>query len=224
MNSLIAAALFFVGIHLLISGTWLRAALVRRIGELPYLGLFSLLSAAALTWMVIAFTQAHEPIPSALRDWRWVAIVLNLVAWIFIAFGVLSKSPTAYGGERFLNNPDPVTGLHRVTRHPMLWGFALWAAVHMLFNPEPPALVFFGAFLALALIGPPSIDAKRAARMGEAWARYLALTSNVPFAAILAGRNRMVWRELLAPPLAAGIAGWALFLLLHGRLFKMPVL
>ena len=48
MLSLIAAATFFLAIHLLVSGTRLRDALTGRIGQGPYMGLFSLASVAGL--------------------------------------------------------------------------------------------------------------------------------------------------------------------------------
>ena len=48
MSLLIAAAATFVLLHLLVSGTRLRDALAARIGEGPYMGLFSLASIAAL--------------------------------------------------------------------------------------------------------------------------------------------------------------------------------
>jgi hypothetical protein len=47
MASLLAAALFFDGIHFLISGTAPRARIVGLIGERLFQGLFSLMSLAA---------------------------------------------------------------------------------------------------------------------------------------------------------------------------------
>src|SRR5882724_5183185 len=99
MTSLICAALFFVGIHLMISGTTARDALVRKLGERPYLGLFSLASAASLTWLIWAFADARVPEVTDLVRYRWVAAALNVVAFVYITFGVLSKSPTLVGGE-----------------------------------------------------------------------------------------------------------------------------
>ncbi len=58
MISLLAAACFFVGIHLFISGTPLRDAIVARIGEQPYLGLFSLASLAGIVWLCMAYGNA----------------------------------------------------------------------------------------------------------------------------------------------------------------------
>lgn len=223
MLSLAAAAFFFVGIHLLISGTALRARLVAQLGEKTYLGLFSLLSAGGLTWLILAFLKARILLPTALYEWRALALLLNLIAIIFICFGVLAKNPAGLGGERYLDEPDPAKGLQRITRHPMLWGIALWAGTHCVFNPQAAPLWFFGAFLVLAVLGPLALDRKRAVRLGERWARYVALTSNIPFAAIVGGRNRLVWRELLALPLWVALAATAAFTLLHRLLFGIAV-
>lgn len=37
------------------------------------------------------------------------------------------------------------------TRHPMLWGFSLWAVAHLLVNGDTPSFVLFGGLLAWAL-------------------------------------------------------------------------
>ncbi len=217
MASLIAASIFFVGIHLLISGSPLRGGLVRAMGEKPYLGLFSALSAAGLAWLIWAFVDVRSPQPTPLPNLRWLAALLNLIAFCFIVFGVMSRSPTAVGGEALLQQEDPAKAMHRITRHPMLWGFALWAATHMAFNPEPATLWFFGAFLVLALLGPLAIDAKRAKAFGEAWQRYAQKTSNLPFAAILQGRNRLSIAELFDQRLLIALLLWAALLMLHVR-------
>jgi uncharacterized membrane protein len=222
MTSLICAALFFVGIHLLISGTPLRTALVGRLGEKPYQGFFSLLSAAALTWLIWAFSLARVPAPTGLQDYRWLAAVLNLIAFILIVFGVTSRTPTIVGGEGALQDAEPAKGMQRITRHAMLWGVAVWAATHMLFNPQPAVLWFFGAFLALSVIGPPSIDAKRARAHGAAWQSYLQKTSNIPFLAILQGRNRLALAEILDWRLLLAAVSFLLFARFHARFFGLP--
>ncbi len=224
MLSLICAAIFFVGIHLLISGTSLRDVLVGKLGERAYRGLFSFLSAGGLTWLIWSFLHARVPQPTALMDWRWLAATLNLVAFVLIVFGVISRSPTAVGGEGALHDPDPARAAHRITRHPMLWGFALWSATHMLFNPQAPTLVFFGAFLALALIGPRSIDAKRAKALGPLWESYVQKTSNVPFVAIAQGRNRLSIAELFDHRLLIALGVWAVFLIYHAKMFGLPAI
>lgn len=223
MANLLAAALFFVGIHLFISGTALRDRLAARLGELPYRGIFSLLSAGGLAWLVLAYLHARVPQPTPFFAQRQIAAALMLLAWLFVAYGVLTIGPTAVGGERGIGAAE-ARGIHRITRHPMLWGFALWAATHLVFNPDPVNLVFFGAFLVLALAGPRSIDAKRARRFGADWARYARSTSNIPFLAIAQKRNQLKFGELEWWKAAIGAAVFVLFLTLHTRLFGVPPL
>src|SRR5208283_947547 len=114
---------------------------------------------------------------------------------------------------------QPPRGVIRVTRHPMLWAFAIWAGVHIAGNGDTAAIVFFGAFLVTALAGMPSIDAKLARRDGNTWQAVSAATSIVPFAAIAQGRNRLVRREIgwLTPAIA--VVAWIVMLLVHPWLF-----
>ena len=59
MPSLILAAVAFLLLHLLVSGTTVRDRLVARLGEGRYLGLFSLASGAVLAWMLVAHRLAR---------------------------------------------------------------------------------------------------------------------------------------------------------------------
>ena len=59
MTSLIAAAAFFVLLHLLVSGTRLRAAIVGTVGEGPYMALFSLASLGGIVWLSMAYGDAR---------------------------------------------------------------------------------------------------------------------------------------------------------------------
>src|ERR687883_287202 len=96
---------------------------------------------------------------------RWPrALGMRAARFLFVASR--RRTPTAMGGDALLG-AEP-TGIQRVTRHPMLWSFAIWAAVHVIGNGDTASLVFFGAFLVTALAGMPSIDAKLARRAPEA--------------------------------------------------------
>jgi len=77
-----------------------------------------------------------------------------------------------------------VRAMLRVTRHPFLWGVAIWAVGHLLVNGDRASIVLFGGMLILAVSGTSSIDAKRRRKLGDKWDAYAAQTSNVPFAAI----------------------------------------
>jgi uncharacterized membrane protein len=144
-------------------------------------------------------------------------VLLMLPAFVLFAASVTAPNPTAVGGERALG-AEP-RGIQRVTRHPMLWSFALWAAVHVLGNGDSASLLFFGAFGLTALAGMPSIDAKVAARDPGAWSRYAARTSVLPYGAIAAGRNRFVFSEVGWLPVAIGFALWLGLLAFHRTIF-----
>lgn len=44
------------------------------------------------------------------------------------------------------------------TRHPMLWGFALWAGAHLLVNGDTPSFILFGGLLAWSFVEMVAIN------------------------------------------------------------------
>ncbi|HXV00310.1 MAG TPA: NnrU family protein, partial [Caulobacteraceae bacterium] len=195
--------------HLLVSGTRVRDAATGAIGEGPYMGLFSLASVAILTWMILAFGAAHRAAANAVL-WsaspltRDIQMVLQLLAFLLVVPGLATPNPTSVRQEGVLERPDAIKGMVRITRHPFLWGVAIWAADHLLVNGDVAGILLFGTMLLLALFGTASIDAKRRRALGPAWDAFAARTSSVPFAAILAHRQRLDlgeigwWRPALA--------------------------
>ena len=218
MTSLALACLFFLGIHIVISGSPLRGAIVGGIGERAYLAGFSLLSIGGLAWVIAAYGAAHVTPAiwwTAPRWLHWPALALMLLAVLLVVVGLTTPSPTATGGEQRLQREDAVRGVLRISRHPFLWGVALWAATHLALNGDAASALLFATFLLLALIGPPMIDAKRRRAFGPRWERFAAATSSLPFAAIAAGRNRLRLGEIGAWRLALGVAVYALLLAGH---------
>lgn len=224
MTMLLLASLSFALMHLLVSGTALRGAIVARTGERPYRAAFSLASALVLGWMIWAYGQARTVELSASPGLRHAAEGLMLVSLLLIVLGILTPSATGVGGDHRIAGAIAPRGIHRITRHPFLWGVALWAGVHLAANPQPVNLLFFGTFLLVSVAGTFSIDAKLAKRHGAAWVPFAAQTSNLPFAAIVQGRAAMDWAGLGLWRVAAGIAAYGAVLMLHGRLFGAPVL
>lgn len=224
MAMLVLAGAVFVGIHVCISGTRLRDRLVAAIGESPYLGLFSLASAASLTGLILAYRAAPR---AALWDapaWlRGPVVLVMLLAVALVVIGLTTPSPTAAGGAGALERDDAARGILRVTRHPFLCGVALWAALHLVVNGDSASLVLFGTLLVLAVVGPSSIDAKRERAFGDRFRRFAAATSVLPFAAIAAGRNQLRPGEIGVWRLGLALAVYAALLLGHGRLFGAPV-
>jgi uncharacterized membrane protein len=207
MTSLIAAVAFFVLLHLLVSGTRLRTTIVGTIGEGPYMGLFSVASLAGIVWLSMAYGDARG---AGQTYWdsgaagRHASLLIQLIAFLLIVPGLTTPNPTSVKQEGSLDRPDVVSGMLRITRHPFLWGVAIWAAGHLLVNGDGPSLLLFGSMLFLGVSGTYSIDAKRKRALGPSWDAFAAQTSNVPFGAIASGRQKLSlgeigwWRIVLA--------------------------
>jgi uncharacterized membrane protein len=153
-------------------------------GEKGFLGLYSLVSFVGLGWMMWEFSRA----PVGELYWAptnaiWiVASILTLLAAILFA--------GSFQGNPALPNPDGdvirtlaakvPTGVFRVTRHPMMWGFALWGLAHILIAPRMDSFLFNGSFVFLALAGSYGQDRKKEASLGDAWAKWERQTSFLP--------------------------------------------
>jgi uncharacterized membrane protein len=221
LNALLAATVAFVGGHFLLSSAPLRAPLVKALGPGGFTPVYSLLVGAAFVWMLFAYGAAPDITlwypPPALR---WVPLLVMPFALFLAVAGLTTPNPTAVGGEKVVaraaGTPHGlVGGIFTVTRHPFLWGAALWAASHLLVNGSVADLVLMGGVLVLSLGGMLHIDRRREAALGSAWGPIRLTTSLVPLAAVIERRNRLDWR---------GIGWWrpvvALLLyaaLLHGH-------
>lgn len=229
MASLIAAAAFFVLLHLVVSGTVIRDKIVSRIGQGPYMGLFSLASVGGLVWLGLAYGQSRG-MAWNLAYWdlstgTWhFQLLLQLLAMLLIVPGLTTPNPTSVQQEGTLDRPDVIKGMLRISRHPFLWGVAIWAAGHLLVNGDQASIVLFGSILALALFGTSSIDAKRKRALGATWDSFATQTSNVPFAAVFTGRQTVRLGEIGWWRIALAVAVWAILMLGHPILFGVAAL
>jgi uncharacterized membrane protein len=222
MILLMAAALIWIGCHVGIAGGHARTVIVRRIGEPGFLSAFSAASVVAITLLIMAYRRAPYLGLWVAPGWlRWLLLAVMVFAFLLFVCAVLARNPTSLGGGSALHVAP--RGIVRVTRHPMLWSFALWAAVHVAGNGDVASLLFFGAFLVTALAGMPSIDAKVARRDAEGWRGFAAVTSILPFGAILAGRNRLVLGEIGWVPVLAGVLVWGVVAFVHPLVFGVAV-
>jgi uncharacterized membrane protein len=225
MFELILAAAFFVGIHVLIAGSRLRDHLVARIGESLFRAVFSAVSVLGLWWLVTSFRAAPYIETWGPLPWfKPIAVVLMLIAFLLVTTGLTTKNPAAVAGESALTESQAAHGILRITRHPFLWGLAIWAFSHVVANGDLAALVLFGSLLALCLAGTRSIDAKRQRIYGTAWDRFAAVTSNLPFQAILQGRNQLQLAEIGWLRVGAGVLLYAGMLHAHLKLFGVSPL
>jgi uncharacterized membrane protein len=196
MPQLILAALFFIVLHVGVSGTSARGCAIEKLGENVYRAAFSLLSLFGIVWLAHAYRVAGYIETWGQLAWiRPIAALLMLVAFLLVVLGMTTPNPMAVGGENLLMADAPARGIQRVTRHPFLWGVAVWAFVHLIANGDVASLMLFGSLLVLVFVGMISIDAKRKKACGRHWDSYAAATSIIPFQAIKEGRNTLVIAE-----------------------------
>jgi uncharacterized membrane protein len=137
LGLLILGLLVFFGVHTLTSLRDTRAALIGRLGENGYKGLYSLVSLAGLALIVWGYARYratgwidvwHPPVA-----FRHITLLLMLPAVILVV--------TSYIRGR----------IYTTLKHPMLAGIKLWAAAHLLANGDLGSIVLFGSFLAWAV-------------------------------------------------------------------------
>jgi uncharacterized membrane protein len=139
MYLLITGLIIFLGSHScrIFAEPW-RNHMIDRLGEVKWKGLYTIISLIGLILVVIGYGQARQA-PIVL--WQpatyliHIAILLNLVAFIFLA----GSSPS--------NN-----AIRLKLKHPMILGVKVWALAHLLANGTLVDLILFGSFLLWAVL------------------------------------------------------------------------
>ena len=225
LASLLAAAIAWTAFHVGVAGTRLRDRLVARMGEKVFRGLFVLGSFALLGWLGWSFAAAG-PVRVLWMAPQWLAVAMMLLmlpALLLFVASVSMPNPTSVAGAHALEAPNPAVGILRITRHPMLWSFALWGVVHLAVLGTLSMALLAGAIAVTALAGMPSLDAKYARRERGRWPAFAKATSILPFAAIAQGRNRLVWSEIgWWRPLLAVVL-WLALIAVHPWLFGVDL-
>ena len=216
--SLALATLAFVGTHLLMSHP-LRAGMVARLGERGFLGVYSLVSAATLGWMILAWrsTAITEPLWIAPLWWWDVAAAIIYLALVLLV-GSFVRNPAFPHPGAEAKAPPEARGVFAITRHPMNWSFMLWAATHISLYGSARNLIVATGILILALFGSIGQDAKKRKLLGDIWRDWGARTSFLPFAALVSGRASW-WA--LAPvwlPMLIGAVLWLVITFYHAPL------
>jgi len=133
----ILGLIVLLGAHVFVTMRDRRAALVSRIGEWPYRGLFSLVSIIGIVLIGYGFaayraagviTVWHPPIWT-----RHIVVALMWPASIMVAAAYIPGN------------------IKRVLKHPMLAGVKTWAFAHLCANGDLGGIILFGSVLAWAV-------------------------------------------------------------------------
>ena len=209
---LLLFAILFVGTHFLLSHP-LRGPLVRAMGEKAFQGLYSLIAIVTFGLMIYFYRIIGREPPALWQSGEAAWIVGTILMWAasILFVGSFLGNPALVGARGPRGGPQ---GVLRITRHPMMWSFALWAAVHLMILGQAKALVFDSAIIILAIGGALAQDRKKAGQMGEDWHDWTAQTAFVPFT-----------RGVAYPGTVAFVGGTLLFLVatwLHEPIARMP--
>ncbi len=211
------AALFLFASHALPSWPGVRPALIARMGRGGFVALHSLGSTLALILFVWAYREAAGG-ALLFTPAGWAAALV--VALMPVAFLLVVARVTSKAGHP--EAPNPPVGIYRITRYPGSLGLLLWALLHFQATGDGRRVVLFGTMAAIALFAMAKND--WVLRRSEAGRAYRTETSVLPFAAILAGRQRLALGEIGWGRPLAGLAAYAGMIAVHPLLFGIDPL
>jgi uncharacterized membrane protein len=194
------AAAAFVGTHFLLSHP-LRQPVINRFGEKGFSAIYVIVSFVTFGLTIWVYRRIGRETPLwDQSDALW--IVATLLMWFasILFVGSLRGNPAFPGAK---GPKGPPTGVFAITRHPMMWSFAIWAIVHAAVIATPKAFIFDGAILLLALGGSTLQERKKRAQLGEAWHEWSLSTAFIPFT-----------RGIAYPGTVAVVGGTLFFLLI----------
>ena len=200
------AAFTFVGTHFLLSHP-LRQPLVAALGERGFLIVYSLVAGvtlAAVAWSYQAAPTSAQLWPVGNGLWAVVTVVMLLASMLLM--GSVVRNPAMPTGGAPAVVPDSARGVFAITRHPMMWAFALWGLCHVAVYPVAKNIVVAVAIVILALVGAALQDRKKGKLQPAAWQGWQRKTSYWPFAALIDGRARLGGFGMHA--LAGGVVVW----------------
>ena len=216
LGMLALASAAFVGTHFLMSHP-LRSPMVSALGERGFAIAYTIVSLLTFGWMVWAYPDASAEAPQPLWDaGRGGFVAATILMWLgsVLFMGSLRRNPAFPRPGKKIERIDEARGVYSITRHPMMWGFALWSATHAIVNPTRAGLILYFAIAFLALVGAALQDAKKEKQLGEVWRDWRSKTSFVPYGRGLKSADGFA---LLIGTILWLVASWA-----HGALGARP--
>ncbi|MFN4136140.1 MAG: NnrU family protein [Novosphingobium sp.] len=211
---LLVATTIFVLSHFAMSGP-LRRGLASAMGAQGFLIFYSAVSLGTFVWAMVAFDRSASGLAlwdgTALVPWI-IASVLTIVAMALL-FPSFVRNPALPGQNNAgLGTVIPM-GVYSITRHPMMWGIALWALGHIIAAPTFRVIIFMTGMIVLALVGSHLQDKRKLAGNSREFAPWQRRTSFWPRWRRL-GALREIW--LLA------LVAWFLITWAHYHFFGIP--
>jgi uncharacterized membrane protein len=197
--TLAAANAAFVGSHFAMSHP-LRAPMVKALGAGGFTLAYTVVSFATLGWVARAFANSDAVDLPGSGEAGWIAAtIITWFAMVLLAGSLIGNPalPTPMAEAQARAEPK---GVFRVTRHPMMWGIALWALSHMVLFWSTRTMITAFAMGVLALVGSKLQDGKKAQLMGDSWAEWSSRTSYWP--------RLEQFFSVGAAPLVAGTVLW----------------
>ncbi len=193
-TAVFCAWLLFAGTHVLFGFPPLRNRLAMRLGEQRFVAAFSAVAAVSLGILAAVVWRFGGEGPvgpgHAMAPTARVALATLATLGLLLAVAALPaypRSPMAL----FRTGFKAPTGIARVSRHAFFVGMTVFASAHALLAPTLAQSLYLLGFAVLALVGAIAQDRKLLQRYGLAYADYMAVTSVLPFVAILRGRQRL---------------------------------
>lgn len=138
MYLLITGLILFLGIHSvsIVNVSW-RNRMVKRLGTLPWQGLYSVVALIGLVLIIQGYDVVRQEPVILYQPPIW----LRHIALLLLVF-VFPLLLAAYLPGR----------IQTITKHPMLVATKIWALSHLLVNGNLADVMLFGAFLAWAVV------------------------------------------------------------------------
>lgn len=214
---LILFSILFAVTHIGMSHDPYRSGMSEKLGEKPFMGIYSLVSLLTLGGAIWAFAATDDmgPVLWTLPGWLYPLVhLLMLMGLLLLVLAFANPSPAGMAPAAM----EP-RGVLRITRHPMNMGIASFALAHVIGNGTLGDLFFFGSLFVVGFFGPFHQDRRKVREKGEPYVAFQEKTGVVPFAAILSGKTRLEVGEIRWPFAVLAVVGYLAVVLLHEKLF-----
>jgi len=204
------------------SSLLVRGFFIRRLGLAGFKALYSVVALATFIQLCyVFFNDKHAGLVLFVPDsgLKLATQVLMLLALIVLCQSLLTPSPMTTAAELTGRFQGRARGIQRITRHPQNVAFGLFGFAHMLSNPFVGDWIFFGGFLVYGLLSALHQDRRTLISGRKEVQEFQAETSLLPFAAILAGKQRLALKEFNGIGLVLSILCFVVLRLLHRRMF-----